>query len=58
MDSGTKWLIAGAVYILGALGMFISRFLTLRHSGSIGDAGVEAAISAVIWPVEVLRLLF
>jgi hypothetical protein len=53
----TKALIVGGVYVLGALGMFIAKFMELRHIGGAGQAGVDAGIAALIWPIEVLRMI-
>lgn len=53
----TKWLIVSGVYLLGAVGMFISRFLELRHSLPAGQAGTDSMMTALIWPAEVVRLI-
>ena len=53
----TKWLIVSGVYLLGAVGMFISKFLELRHGVSAGQAGTDSVMIALIWPYEVVRLI-
>ena len=53
----TKWLIVGGVYLLGVMGMFFSKFLELRHSTPMGQAGVDALVIALIWPYEVVRVV-
>ena len=58
MDSKTKWLIVGFVYLLGALGMFLVTFFDTRtHLGSDMQAVEDAAIAAVIWPYTMLQLI-
>ena len=59
MDSKTKWLIIGFVYLLGALGMFLITFFDARvHLGSDMQAVEEAVIAAVTWPFTVIKIIF
>ncbi|MDP6708149.1 MAG: hypothetical protein QF893_17530 [Alphaproteobacteria bacterium] len=58
MDSKTKWLIAGFVYMLGVMGTFFVTVAKVRKTTySDVDAVGEAAMMAAIWPVELVRLV-
>jgi len=58
VDKTTKWLIAGFVYILGAMGMFFITFFNERGTTfSDAQAAQEALIKGALWPIEVLRLV-
>lgn len=59
MDAKTKWLIVGFVYMLGVVGLFIVTFLDAHeHAGSDINAFEEAAIAGLLWPVQVIKLIF
>lgn len=59
MDSKTKWLIAGFVYMLGVVGLFIVTFVDARtHAGSDAVAAQMAMVAGLLWPIEVVKLLF
>ncbi len=49
-------VILGGVYFLGFMGIFIVKFMELYESGWGGYALVEAALGALIWPIEIVRL--
>ena len=49
-------IIAGGVYFLGFVGMFITKFMELYETGWSGYALGEAALRALIWPIEIVRL--
>ncbi len=49
-------VIAGGVYFLGFVGMFITKFMELYETGWSGYALGEAALRALIWPIEIVRL--
>jgi hypothetical protein len=58
MDSKTKWLIAGFVYMLGVMGTFFVTVAEVRQTTySDVDAVGEAFLRAAIWPIELLRLV-
>ena len=58
MDSKTKWLIGGFVYLLGALGTFLITFMEVRKTAwSDVDMFEEAFIAALIWPYELIKLI-
>ena len=50
----TEIPIVGGVYVLGLVDMFIARFMALRSVGSFD----QATTAAILWPVELIRLLF
>ncbi len=59
MDSKTKWLIGGFVYLLGAMGTFFVTVGEVRQTTSSDvDAVGEAALRSLLWPIELLRLVF
>jgi len=59
MDTKTKWLIGGFVYLLGVVGLFIVTFFDVRvHAGSDIRAVEQAAIAGLLWPVEIIKLIF
>ena len=59
MDNKTKWLIAGFVYLLGAMGTFFIKFMEVRKSSwDDMDTFEQAAIAGVIWPYEIIALFF
>ena len=58
MDSKTKWLIGGFVYLLGALGTFLITFMKVRKtSWSDMDMFEQAFVAALIWPYELIKLI-
>lgn len=59
MDSKTKWLIGGFIYMLGVMGLFIVTFFDVRdYTGSDVRAVEEALIAGILWPIEIIRLIF
>lgn len=59
MDSKTKWLIAGFVYMLGVVGLFIVTFFDVRDNlGSDVAAFEAAAVAGLLWPIEIIKLMF
>lgn len=58
MDSKTKWLLAGFVYMLGVMGTFFVTVADARKSTSSDiDAVGEAGLRALVWPLELLRMV-
>ncbi|MDP6706371.1 MAG: hypothetical protein QF893_08520 [Alphaproteobacteria bacterium] len=58
MDSKTKWLIAGFVYMLGVMGTFFVTVGKVRQTTySDVDAVGEAALRAAVWPVELIKMV-
>ena len=58
MDSKTKWILGCGVYMLGVLGLFLKTFIETRNSGGTHlDVFGESALKALIWPVEIIRLV-
>ncbi len=58
MDKKTKWLVAGFFYILGVMGMFFVTVAEVRKTTSSDiDAVGKAALQAMLWPIELLRLV-
>ncbi len=58
MDKKTKWLIAGFVYMLGVMGTFFVKVAEVRKTTSSDiDAVGEATLQAMLWPIELLRLV-
>ena len=57
MDSKTKWILGCGVYFLGVLGMFLKTFIETRDAGTNVNVLGEAAIKALVWPVEIIRLV-
>ncbi len=58
MDSKTKWLIAGFVYLLGALGTFLVKFNEIRKtSWSDMETFEQSFLAAIIWPYELIKLV-
>ncbi len=49
-------IIAAGVYFLGFMGIFIVKFMELYEAGWSGYALGEAALRALIWPIEIVRL--
>ena len=48
-------LIVGVVYGFGFLGAFFVNLLG-RYEIGLGSALLESALSALIWPIEIIRL--
>ena len=58
MDSKTKWILGCGVYMLGVLGLFLKTFIETRNSGGTHlDIFGESALRALLWPVEIIRLV-
>lgn len=58
MDSKTKWLIVGFVYMLGVMGTFFVTVGEVRKTTySDVDAVGEAALRAAVWPVELIKMV-
>ena len=59
MDAKTKWLIVFFVYFIGAVGTFIVTFFDV-HGQYANDmrAFETAAIAGVLWPAEIVKLIF
>ncbi len=57
MDSKTKWILGCGVYMLGVLGLFLKTFIETRNDGAHIDVFGESALRALLWPVEVIRLV-
>ena len=57
LDKNTVGLLAGACYVLGFVGTFIAYVMGSFGVGSAESLLGEAFMTALIWPVEVARLL-
>ena len=58
MDNKTKWLVAGFFYMLGVMGsFFVSVGEARKNTSSDIDAVGEAGLKALVWPLELLRMV-